>query len=304
MEAVTITARKVTYENVAKACEDLTREGKRPTVNAVRIRIGGGSPNEVAPLIKKWKATQPEVALQEITLDPSIARLIAQQMAAYAADAARVAEARAAEAEENVQCLTEAGQLLELRLAQMQTDLDSCYSQVQQLTGQLVERAQEVEIVRGDSRAAVQASEVKAASERAVAEDLRQELVRAQIRVESLAGLEHALTSVQHELKAANEALAGAMQSAAVSDARAVAATERAQHAEGREAALRVETTKLREEVAQGHASAQRLAATLAKVSADLAASLERQEPIKKAAQQIAARLHVQDAQGVESNPG
>jgi len=159
METVTITVKKVTEHSVAKACADLTKEGLKPTVNAVRARLGGASPNDVAPLIKEWKKSQPKVAPQEITLDPAIARLIAQQMAAYAADALRSAEARGAEAEENVQTLTEAGQLLELQVAQLQADLDAARSQVQQLAGQLAQRAQEIEVLRTDSRAAVQASE-------------------------------------------------------------------------------------------------------------------------------------------------
>lgn len=300
METVTITVRKVTEESVAKACADLTKLDLKPTVSAVRARIGGGSPNEIAPLVKEWKKNQPKVAPQEITLDPVIAKLIAQQMAGYAADAARSAEARAAEAEENVQSLTDAGQLLEAQVAQLQADLDSCRSQVQQLVGQLAERAQEMEVLRSESRAAVQASESTAANERAIAEALRQELVHAQIRNESLAGLENALADTQHQLKRANDVVAGAQQAAAVSDARALAATERAQRAEARETALQTEAAQLRDQVARGHASTQQLAATLAKVSGDLAAAVERKEPVKQAADAIGGLLQVRGTEAAD----
>jgi chromosome segregation ATPase len=296
METVTMTVRKVTEESVSKACADLTKLGLKPTVAAVRARIGGGSPNEIAPLVKKWKENQPKVAQTEITLDPAIAKLIAQQMAGYAADAVQSAEERAAEAEENVQSLTEAGLLLEIEVAQLRADLHACRSQVQQLTGQLAERAQEIEVVRSESRAAVHSSETKAANERAIAEGLRQDLVRAQIRAESLSGLENALADAQHQLKSANEALAGALKAAAVSDTRTIAAIERAQQAEAREAASRAEAAQLRDEAARGHASAQQLTAILAKVSADLAASVERKEAVKKAAEEITARLPLQNA--------
>lgn len=289
METVTITVKKVTKESVAKACADLTKEGLKPTVNAVRARLGGASPNDVAPLIKDWKKEQPKAAPQEISLDPAIARLIAQQMASYAADALRSAESRAAEAEENVQTLTEAGQLLELQVAQLLADLDASRSQVQQLAGQLAQRAQEIELLRADSRAAVQSSEAKASSERAVAEGLRQELVRAQLRLESQAGLEKALADSQHQLGSAKEAIASAQQTAAVSEARTAAANERAKQAEAREASLKTETARLREEVAKCHVSTQQLAATLAQVSADLAAAVERQKPLKSVADDVAA---------------
>lgn len=290
METVTITVKKVTEDSVAKACADLTQEGLKPTVNAVRARLGGASPNDVAPLIKVWKAKQPVIAREEITPDPSIARLIAQQMASLAANAAQAAEARAAEAEENVQTLTENGQLLELRITQLQAQLQACQAQVQQQAGQLAERAQEIETIRNDCRAAMQASETKAANERLIAEGLRQELVRAQIRVDSIGSLEKALAAAQDQWKEAREALAAAQQAAAVSEARTVAATERAQHAEAREGALQRETAQLRAEVVKGHSSAQQLAATLATMSATLAASTsaEHHRQIKKGASDIA----------------
>lgn len=131
--------------------------------------------------------------------------------------------------------------------------------------------------------------EAKASSERAVAEGLRQELVRTQIRAESLASLEKALADSQDQLKSVKDAIASAQQTAAVSEARTAAASERAEQAEAREAALRAETAQLRDQVAKGHVSTQQLAATLAKVSADLAAAVERQKPIKKVADDIAA---------------
>ena len=74
-----------------------------------------------------------------------------------------------------------------------------------------------------------------------------------------------------------------------VGDAIRAAANERAEHAEAREASLRAETAQLRDEIAKGHVSTQQLAATLAKVSADLAAAAERQKPIKRVADEIAA---------------
>ena len=59
MTTVTMTVKKVTEESVAKACAELTKLGLKPTVGAVRDRIGGGSPNAIAPLVKMWKAISP-----------------------------------------------------------------------------------------------------------------------------------------------------------------------------------------------------------------------------------------------------
>lgn len=41
---------------VEAAAFALLREGKNPTVTAVRERIGGASPNAVAPALKRWRA--------------------------------------------------------------------------------------------------------------------------------------------------------------------------------------------------------------------------------------------------------
>jgi len=46
----------VTREQVFETAEVLIREGKNPTVVAVRTRLGGGSPNTIAPWLAEWKA--------------------------------------------------------------------------------------------------------------------------------------------------------------------------------------------------------------------------------------------------------
>ena len=46
----------VTREQVVEAAEALIAEGVAPTVVAVRTRLGGGSPNTVAPWLAQWKA--------------------------------------------------------------------------------------------------------------------------------------------------------------------------------------------------------------------------------------------------------
>jgi chromosome segregation ATPase len=46
----------VTREQVFEAAEALIAEGVAPTVVAVRTRLGGGSPNNIAPWLAEWKA--------------------------------------------------------------------------------------------------------------------------------------------------------------------------------------------------------------------------------------------------------
>lgn len=44
-------------QRVETAAFTLLREGKNPTVASVRERMGGASPNAVAPALKRWRAT-------------------------------------------------------------------------------------------------------------------------------------------------------------------------------------------------------------------------------------------------------
>lgn len=42
---------------VAAAARALADRGITPTVTRIRAALGGGSPNDLAPALKKWKAT-------------------------------------------------------------------------------------------------------------------------------------------------------------------------------------------------------------------------------------------------------
>jgi transketolase len=50
----------VTYGDVAQAADALFRARERPTVEKIRAKIGGGSPNTIGPLLDQWWATAAE----------------------------------------------------------------------------------------------------------------------------------------------------------------------------------------------------------------------------------------------------
>ncbi|SDC50077.1 replication region DNA-binding N-term [Variovorax sp. CF079] len=43
--------------DVFEAADALLAEGKRPTIERVRLKIGRGSPNTVSPMLERWFAT-------------------------------------------------------------------------------------------------------------------------------------------------------------------------------------------------------------------------------------------------------
>jgi hypothetical protein len=46
--------RGITSADVARAADSLLREGQRPTIERVRLKIGRGSPNTINPLLDAW----------------------------------------------------------------------------------------------------------------------------------------------------------------------------------------------------------------------------------------------------------
>jgi Plasmid replication region DNA-binding N-term len=57
-----------TQTEVDAACEAIAARGERPTVERVRVELGGGSPNALTPLVRAWKEArqQPRAEPQQI----------------------------------------------------------------------------------------------------------------------------------------------------------------------------------------------------------------------------------------------
>ncbi|MET3130784.1 chromosome segregation ATPase [Oxalobacteraceae bacterium GrIS 1.11] len=55
----------ILYSHVLKAAEKVLAEGSNPTVDSVRVALGGtGSKSTIAPLLKRWKAEHQEVVME------------------------------------------------------------------------------------------------------------------------------------------------------------------------------------------------------------------------------------------------
>lgn len=52
----------VTYHDVAKAAEAIKTQGQEPTVDRVRERLGTGSKSTIAPLLKRWRSDNGDMA--------------------------------------------------------------------------------------------------------------------------------------------------------------------------------------------------------------------------------------------------
>ena len=122
----------ITQDSVYAAAEALEARGARVSVRTIRDHLGGGSPNQITPLLASWRAKRPQVAQAPIQLDPRIGQLIAEQVQVAAGEAARRADERATEAEDTLQLCQQENTELAEQLAAATTALDDVRAQREQ----------------------------------------------------------------------------------------------------------------------------------------------------------------------------
>ena len=71
------TRAKVTNEQIKHAIEQLNGEGVKPTIRAVRERLGAGSPNRIQPLLAEWHDSNKPADAAQATLDDNDAQVFA-----------------------------------------------------------------------------------------------------------------------------------------------------------------------------------------------------------------------------------
>lgn len=222
----------VTFESVAAAAESLTNSGQRPSVRAVLGVLGGGSPNAVLPHLQAWKAARPAIKAADVAIDPRIASILAEQIILAVADATRSAEARAADLEADAEAVAEAGRLAEARAEELAAELDRVQRENQQLTGRVAALAEEVDQVKKDAAVAITEARADTSREREAAEQARQALARAELRLESLPALETQVRELRGQVEAEHRARNEAEKAAAVAEAERNAAARQVEAGE------------------------------------------------------------------------
>lgn len=270
----------ITRESVAIAAQKITEGGRLPSVRSVMALLGGGSPNTVLPFLNEWKASRASAQTPDIPLDPGIAQLISRQIAQAATVAAASAEAKVAEMQSDAELIAEAGRAAELLVERLQAELEQARAQIQQQTGQLEERGREIEKSRSDATEQVAAAVAMAERERQAAESVRQDLVRALIRVEAVPRLEAEVTALAGQIREAESALAQALQVEAVAVARLESQSARADESVVRENLALEQNRRLEKELAESRAleragleRAQQLERELGQAQAKIAAT-------------------------------
>ena len=66
-----VRSRGIQEADVFEAADALLAEGKRPTIERVRLKIGRGSPNTVSPMLERWFATLGERLVGSTSIRPA-----------------------------------------------------------------------------------------------------------------------------------------------------------------------------------------------------------------------------------------
>lgn len=239
---------EITYDVVAAAAEAIAARNEEPGVRSIRAHLGGGSNTTLTPLVAQWKKSRAKSAASEIKVSPAICDLIVVQILDTAAKATNDIALRAEEAEEAFAEL--AGQMTNIQgeLFARNEELTAARAQLLQQRVQLQEREREMEESRVSSTQSIKEADERAGRERAQAESLRQDLVRATLRLEAVPGLEAALQDARQLVNAANDEVARSKQAAAVAIERSERQAERARDAASREAKTELQLQRLHED--------------------------------------------------------
>lgn len=266
----------VTFESVAAAAESLTAGGQRPSVRSIIAVLGGGSPNAVLPQLQAWKAARPSVKADEVTIDPRISAIMAEQITATVLNATRAAEARASDLEADAEAVAEAGRQAEARVEELTNELTRVKTENQQLTGRLDALTHEIEQLKKESAAAIAESRADAQREREAAELARQALARAELRLESMPALETQLTELRAQLETERSARTVAEKNAAVAQAEKLAAERQAEDFRSRWTMADQREGQLRTELAERQTAHER---TVERLAGSVGVLLEAKKP-------------------------
>lgn len=271
----------ITFEQVAAAADGLVGEGQQPTIQAVRERLGTGSPNTIHRHLTDWRQARPAAAAAVATLSPAMTAALASEIERAAAQARGEVEARLVEMQAEAAQLSAVGEALELerdalleQVGTLTTERDTIAGRAAQQAADLAEQTQRIE------------------REQQAAEGARVELAKAQLKVEAQADrLVEQATELEHLKATLDKAQAGriaAEQQAAVLLAKLEAGaaqlerqSEEAQRATERQTQQANEIERLRAtvETAQtGRIAAEQQAAVLGAKLEAATAQLARQD--------------------------
>lgn len=228
----TNTRAKVTNDQINTAIEQLNSEGIKPTIRAVRERLGAGSPNRIQPLLAAWHDRNKPAEAAQATLDDNDAQVFADILARARSKAIASKLEEIAELKTQLEEITQAGQQLEDDNEQLEianSQLDEQKSEAVILADARQQRIEQLEAEQNRLQTQVQELTQQLATAQAQLAMQQQQNQQQQQRIDQLAT----------DFDAARQQTNSAEQAAAVADAKlaAAAASQAATQAAAEQAA-------------------------------------------------------------------
>lgn len=254
----------ITPEQVHAVADGIKAEGGKPTLRAVRERLGTGSMGTIVKLLQQWRASQERQAVAELALPPALQRALLDFMSVELAKARAPLEAELAEQQQAVADLG----------IENERQAETIVEQGEALSALAAEKAA-IDGKAEQLRADLVVAKEEVARERMALDTTRTELAKATLRLESVPRLESDLAAVRSELATERQERAQAEQRAAVLAAQKVDLDGRVSDGRNEQATLREQLNRALERAE--HQSDARLTiqtAAQARIE-DLAAELE-----------------------------
>ena len=195
----------ITFEQVAAVADAIAARGDRPTLRGVRAELGSGSMGTIQKHLAAWQGQRRQIVTSTATLPTEIQRVILSEIEREV-DAARAElEAELAATKGDRDALADDNEAQADQIEQQTARLDEIEATSQQQAGRIAQ-------LESDLETAWQATE----RERGVAEQARQALAKAELRLEALPKVEAEVERLRAALEASQARATTAEQLAAV----------------------------------------------------------------------------------------
>jgi len=214
----------ITFEQVAAVADAIAARGDRPTLRGVRAELGSGSMGTIQKHLAAWQGQRRQIVTSTATLPTEIQRVILSEIEREV-DAARAElEAELAATKGDRDALADDNEAQAEQIEQQTARLDEIEASSQQQAGRIAQ-------LESDLETAWQATE----RERGIAEQARQALAKAELRLEALPKVEAEVERLRAALEASQARATTAEQRAAVTAEKLAGVEARLADAQARE---------------------------------------------------------------------
>ncbi|AOZ04288.1 hypothetical protein BKK81_33420 (plasmid) [Cupriavidus sp. USMAHM13] len=252
----------ITQEQVNAAAEALRAAGAKPTVRAVRERLGNiGSQATVMRLLDVWKGQQVPAAEVPVTLPAAFQVALANYVGQAVADGKAALAAELAEQQQISADLALESERLGTTIERLDQDLDIAVREREAVAGRAAQLEVDLGLARGEAE-----------QERLAAEIARTELAKTQLRLEAMPRVEADLQALREALERERAGRVAAEQGAAVAIARLEGEVRERQRIEAELQAVKEREAQADQRLQEAHREHVGLLRELAEASAELQA--------------------------------